>query len=323
MRLKREDYTVAWLCALAESELVAATVMLDQEHETLRLDNPQDENTYTYGSINGHNVVIACLPPGQPGKLSVLRLVKPLNQSFPNLRIHLLVGIGGGVPRDPPSEDPKRDIHLGDVVVGWAEKTGDPGVVQWDYVRDYSSGQVKLLGTLDKPDHRLIGALNPVLRDRVLGRNPFHRHLERLSENKDFTYPGPDHDQVFVPNYEHVDDGSESQSCTNCEKQYLVKRNPRETLDPMFHQGTIASGDSVMMNAAHRDQISQRHNAICFEMEAAGGTDETHCLVIRGISDYADSHKNPLWQKYAAATAASFARQILFIIQPYVIASMS
>lgn len=103
--------------------------MLDERHEGLWLSQ-QDKNFYTYGSINGHNIVLSCLPRGQPGKLSGLKLVQPLSQSFPNLRIHLFVGIGGSVPRDPPPKDPQEDIHLGDVAVGWAEKTGDPGVVQ-------------------------------------------------------------------------------------------------------------------------------------------------------------------------------------------------
>jgi hypothetical protein len=47
-------------------------------------------------------------------------------------------------------------------------------------------------------------------------------------------------------------------------------------------------------------------------MEAAGVMDETRCLVIRGIADYSDSHKNQFWQDYAAATAASFAREFLY-----------
>jgi hypothetical protein len=35
------------------------------------------------------------------------------------------------------------------------------------------------------------------------------------------------------------------------------------------------------------------------------------CIVIRGICDYADSHKNDRWQKYAAATAAAFDKEFL------------
>jgi hypothetical protein len=38
------------------------------------------------------------------------------------------------------------------------------------------------------------------------------------------------------------------------------------------------------------------------------------CLVIRGICDYADSHKNKRWQPYAAATAAACAKELLSII---------
>ena len=49
-------------------------------------------------------------------------------------------------------------------------------------------------------------------------------------------------------------------------------------------------------------------------MEAAGLMDSFPCLVIRGICDYADSHKNKRWQPYAAATAAAFAKELLGVI---------
>jgi hypothetical protein len=38
------------------------------------------------------------------------------------------------------------------------------------------------------------------------------------------------------------------------------------------------------------------------------------CLPIRGICDYADSHKNKKWQGYAAAIAAVFARSLLLTV---------
>ena len=34
---------------------------------------------------------------------------------------------------------------------------------------------------------------------------------------------------------------------------------------------------------------------------------------IRGICDYADSHKNKKWQPYAAATAAAYAKELLSV----------
>lgn len=35
------------------------------------------------------------------------------------------------------------------------------------------------------------------------------------------------------------------------------------------------------------------------------------CLPIRGICDSSDSHKSKVWQKYAAATVAAYARELL------------
>jgi Cdc6-like AAA superfamily ATPase len=55
---------------------------------------------------------------------------------------------------------------------------------------------------------------------------------------------------------------------------------------------------------------------MCVEMEAAGLMDTFPCLVIRGICDYADSHKNDRWQPYAAATAAAYMKELLLIIPP-------
>lgn len=42
--------------------------------------------------------------------------------------------------------------------------------------------------------------------------------------------------------------------------------------------------------------------------------DDFSCLVIRGICDYADSHKNKIWQPYAAAVAGAYAKELLSVI---------
>lgn len=49
------------------------------------------------------------------------------------------------------------------------------------------------------------------------------------------------------------------------------------------------------------------------DMKAAGLMNNYPCLVIRGICDYADSHKNKDWQGYAAAVAAAYAKELLFV----------
>jgi len=70
-----------------------------------------------------------------------------------------------------------------------------------------------------------------------------------------------------------------------------------------------------MKDGVSRDRLSaELGGVLCFEMEAAGLMNEFPCLVIRGICDYADSHKNKTWQPYAAATAAACAKELLLLI---------
>jgi nucleoside phosphorylase len=63
-----------------------------------------------------------------------------------------------------------------------------------------------------------------------------------------------------------------------------------------------------------RDQIGDQLNPLCCEMEGAGVMVTQRCLIIRGICDYADSHKNDQWHNYAAATAAAYAKLFLSYI---------
>lgn len=93
------------------TEAVAAAEFLDEEHGRLDYIACGDNNSYTVGSICGHNVVIVVLLDGEYGISSAGSVANDMQHSFPNLRIGLMVGIGGGVPHA------KNDIWLGDVVV--------------------------------------------------------------------------------------------------------------------------------------------------------------------------------------------------------------
>lgn len=105
-KLKHSNYTVGWVCALPK-EQTAATAMLDEPHQDL-LKPPTDPNTYTLGSIGGHNIVIACLPKGKYGNNSAATVATSMINTFPSIKASLMVGIGGGIP-------PK--VRLGDAVV--------------------------------------------------------------------------------------------------------------------------------------------------------------------------------------------------------------
>lgn len=109
---------------------------------------------------------------------------------------------------------------------------------------------------------------------------------------------------------------NETKSCPRCEKE--VYRPSRPTQDPEVHYGTIASGNLVIKDGTFRDQLSERleTEVYCYEMEAAALMNDFPCLVIRGICDYADSHKNDRWQNYAAIVAAAYAKELLGTINP-------
>jgi nucleoside phosphorylase len=134
------------------------------------------------------------------------------------------------------------------------------------------------------------------------------RNKPRMGQT--YRYQGEDHDQLFEATYDHQGD----ETCDDCDPKLIVQRPAREDPAPRIHYGKIASGNKMMKHGTTRDKIAKEEGVICFEIEAAGLIDNFWCLVIRGICDYADSHKNKLWEPYAAATAAAFARVLLGFI---------
>ncbi|KAL8978565.1 MAG: hypothetical protein Q9205_005878 [Flavoplaca limonia] len=321
-----DDYTVVWLCALPDIELTPALMMLDHQHKKPdQWLNDSDENYYDYGDMKGHNVVIASLAVAQPGKVSAQRLVAPLSSSFPRMKLTLFVGIGGGVPRSPSPPDAMDDIRLGDVVIGCCADPGAPAVVGYDFARFRDKGTVDLLKIMDSPARTLINHLTPFLRNRVLGdRMGFDENLKRLKDEPGYQHPGLGNDILFAADYDHIEvQGEKGPRCEACDKSRLVERAARHTTKAILHLGTILSGDLLMMNAQHRDMLSRMyHDAKVFEMEAAAIMADTHCLVVRGVSDYADSHKSPMWKKYAAGMAACFGRELLGEIRPKTIPNL-
>jgi nucleoside phosphorylase len=307
--LSHHDYTVAWVCALP-LEMAAAKAMLDEIHPDLPTSS-NDQNTYVLGRILAHNIVIACLPSGVYGTTSAAIVATQMPFTFRSIRFGLMVGIGGGVP----SKD--VDIRLGDVVV--SKPTGGfGGVVQYDFGKTVAQGVFERTGSLNKPPPILLTAIARLQADRMMETSQIPKFLSEMTAtyprmSAEFTYRGKEQDRLFDAAYDHY--GSES-TCDTCETSRLVTRPGRDRHDPVIHYGLIASGNQVMRHGGTRDRLGQELGILCFEMEAAGLMDNFPCLVIRGICDYADSHKSKQWQGYAAATAAAYAKELLSVIHP-------
>lgn len=102
-------------------------------------------------------------------------------------------------------------------------------------------------------------------------------------------------------------------TCSQCGTDKLINRESRVFEGLGIHYGLIASGDQVMRHGGTRDRLRQEFDILCLEMEAAGLMDNFPCLVIRGICDYADSHRDKRWQPYAAATPSAYAKELLTV----------
>jgi nucleoside phosphorylase len=325
-RLQCGDYHVAWICPIADLELLPARLMLDEEHDTPPYDTHFDENTYVFGSIKGHTVVIGTCPAGKTGSVNAARLSGSLFKTFPNIRMALLVGVGGGIPSATISGDTLENVHLGDVVVGWPGD-GKPACVHHDRGRSKIGG-FEVVGTVQNPEWRLINALGVLKTDHEMEKTSFNSQLQRLQSlrktKKRFTHPGVEHDILFNAAYRHT--GEYRLGCKDCDQSQVVRRPQRtEEHQKVFvvHSGRIATGNSVIQDAVLRDEIRSRcDGALCVEMEAAGVDANRSCLVVRGISNYADSHKSDVWRSYAAGKAAAFARELLCRVQPAMIKDM-
>ncbi|CAN9239159.1 unnamed protein product [Alternaria alternata] len=304
--LRREDYTVGWVCALPV-ELAAAQEMLDEEHPDLERDlADNDENLYALGSIGGHNVAIVCLPAGRIGNNPAAAVAMQMRATFKKIRFGMMVGIGGGVP------SAEADVRLGDVVVSQPQgKHG--GVVQYDSGKATPSG-FERTGSLNSPPHMLLAAVARVRANELRGRSKLCEHITKLEGIAKFQRSRAGADVLFEAAYEHEG----GQTCDKCSSDRHEGRERRDSEEEVLvHHGTVASGNQVIKDAVVRDRLSvELGGVLCFEMEAAGLMNSFPCLVVRGICDYADSHKNKRWQPYAAATAAAYAKEVLSAIQP-------
>ncbi|KAI9370912.1 hypothetical protein BJX61DRAFT_548656 [Aspergillus egyptiacus] len=296
-------YTVGIVCALP-LEMLAVRALFDVTHaDEDGIPTPgYDSNHYTLGEMGKHKVVAACLPDGEYGTNSAANVAANMKRTFTSVQFALLVGIGGGVP------SPTNDIRLGDVIVSKPTGTA-PGVIKYDLGKIHDTGVFTQSGHLQAPPKLIMSALSNLRSDPHLSDSPLQEYLDEVAAcRREYRYPGIHLDKLFASDYSHNPLRS---SCDQCDNARLQARAHRPENHPRIHYGTIASGNCVIRDAHFRDHWAAQSNILCFEMEAAGIMNTIPCLVIRGICDYADSHKNKVFQHYAAATAASYAKLFL------------
>lgn len=302
------DYQIGWISALS-IEQTAALALLDEEYEPSDTP-PSDENIYFFGRIHRHKVVLACLPFGITGKATTATLASNMQRTFTSMRFGIMVGIGGGV------WSPETDVRLGDIVVG-ASEDGKSGIVQYDHGKTLQDQEFAPKGSMNKAPSALLKAVSALRARHGMGRRLYPEYVKAVSimEASELqtlaSRPASSSDRLYSNEYVHLKDSI----CSTHPDSAVIPRPPRTQNQSKVHYGKIASGDQVMKDAKVREKIREDHDIICFEMEMAG-LDSFPCLAIRGISDYADSHKNDDWHPYAAVVAAAYAKELLDVIQP-------
>ncbi|KAN0078947.1 hypothetical protein V8E54_005460 [Elaphomyces granulatus] len=323
----RNDFEIAIICALP-LEASAVSALFDKQWDDQKYGKaPRDSNAYSTGVIGHHNVVLVHMP--NMGKVDSATAAAYLHASFQGIQLALVVGICGGVPFG------SEDILLGDVVIS-------KGLVQYDLGRQFPNNRFMRrdtpLDNLPRPARKIRAALAKLQteqgRDWLQNKtSEYIRVLQQRLSNM-VTYPGAMEDKLFKSTYPHkhheplecaicangdgrdnVCDKAIGMSCEElkCHEQELVlHRRLSQPYNSVVHFGLIASGDTVMKSGEDRDDIATRDGVIAFEMEGAGVWENfPGSLVIKGVCDYADSHKSKRWQNYAAATAAAVTKGFL------------
>ncbi|GAB1194772.1 hypothetical protein APSETT444_004022 [Aspergillus pseudonomiae] len=323
----RQDFTVAIVCALS-LEADAVEALFDETYDWLgRYYGKQqgDANAYLNGRIGNHDVVL-CYLSGM-GKVSAASAASSLQISYTGIELALVVGICGGAPSN------HQDIFLGDAIIS-------DSVIAYDFGRQYPGGFQRKPGVKDilgRPNREIRTLLNGLRAANALSelQNRMQEYLETLQQKETKWCHPQINDNLFQASYLHkhyarasdiqcgcsesdvpeeICDSALEETCDDlgCDKGQVIRcREFEEAAKASICIGTVASADRVMKPGPHRDAIVRKEKVIGFETAGAGVWDNISCIIIKGVCDYADSHKNKLWQDYAAATGASAAKAFL------------
>ena len=74
-----------------------------------------------------------------------------------------------------------------------------------------------------------------------------------------YVHQGEENDRLFKAIYPHID----RLDCSNCRSNQEILRDDRDSTAPEIHYGVIASGNTLVKDAATRDLIAQATGEEC------------------------------------------------------------
>ncbi|MGE3413092.1 MAG: hypothetical protein AB7L91_12775 [Dehalococcoidia bacterium] len=243
-------------------------------------------NLYEHGSIGGRSVVMAY--SGQGNSASAVSATAMLDD-FDSITLLVMLGIAGGVPAP---NDPEHHVRLGDVVIS------TEAVVEYDFRKLEVDNEWQRKWREKPPAHLIDQIVNRIEHQVMNGEEPWEPLLTEVLSHIRAERPVLDelHDDRQV--VDHPTDPS------------------RKDGVPRLHRGRIGSASILLKHPKIRDMLRDTYRIQAIEMEGAGVAEaayrtNTPYVVIRGIADYCDMHKNDAWHGYAAAVATAFCRILL------------
>ncbi|OBS26171.1 hypothetical protein FPOA_00113 [Fusarium poae] len=320
--INREDVEIAIFCALPIEARAIKNVMDnnpdDPEHSRATKTGP-DENAYTLGKMGDRTVVLVHLP--SVGKISSTLASTHLKHTYPNIELAILAGICGGVPKDGT----KVTRNLGDVVIGTSVHQFDMRRLYPD--QDQQSEHSRAL--LGEPSPEIVAFIKKLQSSKETLLETRQKTISTTMTTLGNKAPElPLWDVLYDANHWHMHHNK--QCCTKGEKICEAARRAtceelqcdsdknntehslRQTeLEPKIHFGQVGCGDVVMKSGTDRDNLAKQKRIIALDMEGAGIAMHEGCLFVKSISDYADSHKNKVWQEHASLASAACTKAII------------
>lgn len=341
----RGSFEVAIICALP-LEYNAISLLFDHfwdQHGDSYGKTKGDDNNYRTGRMSKVDVVLLLLPG--IGKAAAASAAAGIRSSYPELKQVLLAGICGGVPYRELGDGKFDEILLGDVIISTTLVQCDLGRRFPDSFQTKDDPETAL-PRARKHIRSILAPLGAKSIREQIERRATHFLEQIQADNDEYQYPGAASDRLFNAGYRHKHQHQEQCACCakchsssnlvcessrrlschelGCGDEYLVMRDRlerkrelqstgrvREAQAPLVFLGRVGSGDTVLKCGEERDRLARQYNILSLEMEGAGIWDDLPCIVVKGVCDYADSHKNKRWQHFAAATAASVVKALL------------
>ncbi|KAL4907775.1 nucleoside phosphorylase domain-containing protein [Aspergillus multicolor] len=303
-----EDYTVGWICNSSESLTAVGRIMTESWDfpRTFPVDEPR---ILKVGTIGRHKVAATIAQCHNYGTNHPSGVISGLLNTFPNICLLLMVGVAAGMPFN---SEPIQDVRLGDVVVGTPSNDTPGGVVVYHGHCDRRGRKLKrklgnvptalrdALYRIQGKGDLSIGSCVSTTIDEAVKRNP------ALSSK--YSRPAPSTDRLFQQEYKHA---NRNEPCTKCDATKIIPsdNSKREGGHPIVHYGTILS--AIYQVYSTKQDLEPTQDAICYDSEAISFNYRLPMLVIRGITNYGDSHANKTWEGYAAIAAAAYAQELL------------